>query len=119
VRRAVALLTLATLVPAGGTVEARPGGSTPAGVSRRNAAKTRRPILLVMRQLVDELSPAATPGGANAPRRFTVMNGLAGLGAYQPTGGAGFGQKAPPLDLYPRAGLGTSLNVDPVTGRLY
>lgn len=52
-------------------------------------------------------------------RRLAWRGGWLGLGAYLPPGAdAGWGYKVPPLDLFPRAGLGNSLNVSPITGRL-
>ena len=65
-------------------------------------------------------------GHALAPRltrdtasRVSVKDGLIGLGSYDPRGGADLGMHAPPRHLFPRAGAGNSLNVDPNTGRSY
>ena len=79
---------------------------------------TRQPILVTMKKVVDELA-AAQPGATRPGRRLALANGLLGVGPYQPPGGTDFGLKAPPLSLFPRAGLGNSLNVDPNTGRPY
>jgi hypothetical protein len=50
--------------------------------------------------------------------RISVAGGLVGIGAYDARGGSDFGVNAPPLHIFPRAGAGNSLNIDPVTGRL-
>jgi hypothetical protein len=52
-------------------------------------------------------------------RTLAPGNGLIGIGAYVPPGYPATGVKAPPLTLYPRAGAGVSLNIDPLTGQPY
>ena len=76
-------------------------------------APTPRPIRLVAQDVVKKalLTPTDTA------RRISVMGGIVGLGSYNPRGGDGFGKGAPPRDLFPRVGVGNSLNVDPMTGR--
>ena len=54
--------------------------------------------------------------------RVSVAGGLVGIGGYDAPGGSDNGSingiKALPLHIFPRAGAGNSLNIDPVTGRL-
>jgi hypothetical protein len=59
----------------------------------------------------------AAPSDTSRP--ISVKNGLLGLGAYNPRGGADFGMHAPPRHLFSQVGAGNSLNVDPNTGRSY
>lgn len=78
-----------------------------------------RAILTVMNEVVERSLPGLLDSPADTAHRVSVKNGLIGLGAWSPPGGDGYGVKAPPLHLFPRAGLGQSLNVDPITGRSY
>jgi hypothetical protein len=79
----------------------------------------RRPLLLVMNEVVDRLWPKLVAPPAEEARRVSVRNGLLGIGSFDPLGGAERGFAAPPRNLFPRAGLGNSLGVDPNTGRSY
>lgn len=81
--------------------------------------KPGRAILTVMNEVIERSLPALLDSPADTSHRVSVKNGLLGLGAWSPPGGEGYGVKAPPLHLFPRAGLGQSLNVDPITGRSY
>ena len=98
-------------------------GAGPRVVADEAAAKARpkpgRAILTVMNEVIDRSLPSLLDSPADTSRRVSVKNGLLGLGAWSPPGGEGYGVKAPPLHLFPRAGLGQSLNVDPITGRSY
>ena len=99
---------------------ARGGSSTAtndAGVEVK--PKPRRAILTVMNEVVERLLPKLLDSPADTSHRVSVKGGLLGLGAWSPPGGDGYGVKAPPLHLFSRAGLGQSLNVDPITGRSY
>ena len=82
-------------------------------------ARPRRAILTVMNEVVERSLPSLLDSPADTSHRVSVRNGLLGLGAWSPPGGEGYGVKAPPLHLFPRAGLGQSLNIDPITGRSY
>ena len=82
-------------------------------------ARPRRAILTVMNEVIERTLPSFLDSPADTSHRVSVRNGLLGLGAWSPPGGEGYGVKAPPLHLFPRAGLGQSLNVDPITGRSY
>ena len=82
-------------------------------------ARPRRAILTVMNEVIERSLPSLLDSPADTSRRVSVKNGLLGLGAWSPPGGEGYGVKAPPLHLFPRAGFGQSLNVDPITGRSY
>ena len=92
----------------------------PASSRADSVARSKTPILVVAEEVIDELfdtlwkKPAAV-----LQRDIRTRNGLLGLGAYRPPGMIVGGLKAPPIHLLPRAGLGNSLNVDPVTGRSY
>jgi hypothetical protein len=81
------------------------------------SAKERKPILLVMDRVVAELSPHFR-STLESPRT-SVGKGLFGIGAYRPPGGSAWGFGAAPVQVLPRAGGGVSLNLDPVTGKLY
>jgi hypothetical protein len=75
-------------------------------------AKT--PLLLSAGQIVDSLFPRFS--AQKESPRVTIGKGLLGIGSYQkptmdPDG-------AVPLYVMPRVGLGQSLNVNPVTGRV-
>jgi len=78
-----------------------------------------RAVLVVMDQVVERLLPRLLDSPRDEARRISVKQGLLGLGAWSPPGGEGYGVFAPPLHLFPRAGMGQSLNVDPITGRSY
>ncbi len=102
-------------------------GASPLAAAPRSAAldqpKTRprpgRAILMVMDEVIERLLPRFLEAPKDESHRLSVERGLLGLGAYSPRGGEGYGVKAPPLHLFPRAGMGQSLNVDPITGRSY
>jgi hypothetical protein len=82
--------------------------------------KGSRPLLVVMNDVVDCLFPKLLAPPSPEARRLSVRDGLVGVGAYDARGWAdtGFtGFQSPPLQLFPRAGAGNSLNADPVTGR--
>jgi hypothetical protein len=114
---AVAVLAWLALAAGPGVGPAR--GSEAPGQKRAAARRPRAPILLTMRRLVDELDVGDAAADARRGRRLAFAGGVLGLGPYDPAGGSDLGVKAPPLHLFPRAGLGNSLNVDPVTGRPY
>jgi hypothetical protein len=78
-----------------------------------------RPILLVANEVIERAMPSLLASPKDTAARISVMDGLIGLGSYDPRGGADFGMHAPPRHLFPRAGAGNSLNVDPNTGRSY
>ena len=79
--------------------------------------KEQRPLLIVMNEVVDGLIPKILAAPSPTAQRITVGGGLLGLGPFEPRGGSDGGLKAPPRNLYPRAGFGNSLNADPVTGQ--
>ena len=85
----------------------------------RTRARPGRAILMVMDDVIERLLPQFLETPRDESQRVSVKGGLVGLGAYSPPGGEGYGVKAPPLYLFPRAGMGQSLNVDPITGRSY
>ncbi len=89
---------------------------TPRGEAT-SAPKPPRPLLVVMNEVVDRLAPKLLGPPAPEARRLSLREGLVGVGAYDPRGWTNPGYKSPPLELFPRAGAGNSLNVDPVTGR--
>ena len=71
-----------------------------------------------MERIVERRMPELLEEAAR--RRVSWRRGLLGLGAYLPAaGGLGWGLKVPPAYLFPSAGLGGSLNVNPITGRSY
>ena len=78
-----------------------------------------RAILVVMDEVLDRLLPKFVDSPRDESRRVSVKGGLVGLGSYTPPGGEGYGVKGPPIHVFPRAGAGQSLNVDPITGRSY
>jgi hypothetical protein len=78
-----------------------------------------RPIRLVANEVIERAFPNLLDSPSDSARRITVMDGLVGLGSYNPRGGADFGFYAPPRHLFPVVGLGNNLNVDPNTGRSY
>lgn len=84
---------------------------------RRPTAPLPRPILLVANEVIERAFPSLLDAPSDTSRRISVKDGLVGLGAYNPRGGADFGMYAPPRHLFPGAGVGNSLNVDPNTGR--
>jgi hypothetical protein len=87
--------------------------------SKRTPASASRPILLVANEVIERAMPSLLAAPSDTARRVSVKDGLVGLGAYNPRGGADFGMVAPPRRLFPSAGAGNSLNVDPNTGRSY
>ncbi len=110
-------LTLALLA---GAVEAQPDADFVGPRAPRPAPTiAARPVSL--RAAVDVLLARKLPPLLrDERRRLTRGSGWLGIGAHRPVGAdAGFGAKLPPLYLFPRAGLGQSLNVDPLTGRRY
>jgi hypothetical protein len=98
-----------------------PGRSSTAAdeASPKTRPKPGRAVLTVMDEVVERLLPKLLDSPADTAHRVSVKRGLIGLGAWSPPGGADFGASAPPLRLFPSAGLGQSLNVDPITGRSY
>jgi hypothetical protein len=111
-RRGAAVLLLLALIAPGSAAAASRDGEARTG-------KSARPILQVMNEVVDGLIRAIAAGPTEESRRVSVRDGLFGLGPYRPRGGADGGVAGPPLQLFPRAGLGVSLNVDPTTGSYY
>lgn len=87
------------------------------GDERPPVEKGTKPLLVVMNDVVDRLLPKFLAPPSDEARRLSVRDGLVGVGAYDPRGGTDTGLKTPPLLLFPRAGAGNSLNVDPATGR--
>lgn len=85
----------------------------------RTRPRPGRAILMVMDDVIERLLPRFVEAPRDESHRVSVKGGLVGLGAYSPPGGEGYGVMAPPLYLFPRAGMGQSLNVDPITGRSY
>jgi hypothetical protein len=83
------------------------------------APRPRRAILVVMNEVVERVLPRFVDAPRDESRRVSVKDGLFGLGSYSPRGGEGYGVAGPPIHLFPRAGAGQSLNVDPITGRSY
>jgi hypothetical protein len=57
------------------------------------------------------------PQLARAERVSVALGGILSIGAYQPRGGLPR-LPGPPLRLFVPAGLGNSINTDPVTGKL-
>jgi len=110
----------------GGTAAASPSGESkarpadPKPEAAPPAAKQTRPktLLMTANEVVARALPRLLERPADTAQRLSVRDGLIGLGGYDAPGGSGYGVKAPPLQLFPRAGAGNSLNVDPVTGRL-
>jgi hypothetical protein len=86
---------------------------------RPEPAQGKRPLLIVMNEVVEGLLPKILAAPSETTHRLTVGNGLLGLGPHEPRGGSDGGAKVPPRNLFSRAGLGNSLNVDPVRGRNY
>jgi len=82
-------------------------------------APTPRPIRLVANEVIERSWAKLLARTADTAQRISVRGGLVGLGSYNPRGGADFGMSAPPRHLFPGAGVGASLNVDPNTGRSY
>jgi hypothetical protein len=114
-RRTLSLLAVALLAANAGSASAAEG--QPSGKPTR--ARPRRAILVVMDEVVERLIPSLLEAPSKEARRVSVRGGLLGLGSWSPPGGEGYGVKAPPIHLFPRAGMGQSLNVDPITGRSY
>ena len=112
------------MIVAAAFVLALAGASSGSSTARNEAGVEIRPkpgraILTVMDEVVERLLPRLLDSTADTAHRVSVKGGLLGLGAWSPPGGDGHGVKAPPLHLFSRAGLGQSLNVDPITGRSY
>jgi len=82
-------------------------------------AATPRPIRLVANEVIERSWAKLLARTADTAQRISVRGGLIGLGSYSPRGGVDFGKSAPPRHLFPGAGVGTSLSVDPNTGRSY
>jgi hypothetical protein len=82
-------------------------------------AATPRPIRLVANEVIERSWARFLARTADTGQRISVRGGLIGLGSYNPRGGADYGLKAPPRHLFPVAGGGNSLNVDPNTGHSY
>jgi len=116
VSRGVLFLT-AALVAA--NVSAGETPPKPTARDTRPRPRPRRAILVVMNEVVERLIPSFLDAPSDQSRRVSVRGGLLGLGAWSPPGGEGYGVKAPPIHLFPRAGMGQSLNLDPITGRSY
>jgi hypothetical protein len=109
-RVAAALLAL--------SVASSPGpASAGKGGKLSDLPREQRPLLIVMNEVVDGLLPKILAGPSETTHRISVRDGLLGLGPFDPRGGSDGGLKAPPRNLFPRAGFGNSLNVDPITGR--
>jgi hypothetical protein len=86
---------------------------------KRAAVVSPRPILLVANEVIERAMPRFLAPPSDTSRPISVKDGLVGLGAYNPRGGADFGMHAPPRQLFSKVGAGNSLNVDPNTGRSY
>jgi hypothetical protein len=87
--------------------------------SEADKERNRRPLLIVMNEVVDGLWPKIKAAPAPESRPLSAAKGLVGLGAFAAPGGDDFGVGAPPRLLFPRVGAGNSLGVDPTTGRSY
>jgi hypothetical protein len=74
-------------------------------------------ILMTANEVVARSLPKLLERPAETSARISVRDGLLGIGGYDAPGGSGFGLPGPPLVLFPRAGAGNSLNLDPVTGK--
>jgi hypothetical protein len=85
----------------------------------RKAAPSPRSIRLVANEVIEKAFPSFLAAPSDTAQRISVKGGLVGLGSYNPRGGADLGMYAPPRHLFPGAGVGNSLNVDPNTGRSY
>jgi hypothetical protein len=102
------------------TVEKTPPGAGEAEAKEApRPAPTPRPIRLVANEVIERGWARLRRQIPDTSHRVSVLGGLLGLGDYSPRGGADYGMSAPPRHLFPRAGAGNSLNVDPVTGRSY
>ena len=75
------------------------------------------PLRVQVEQAVDRWQASVLRPPAARSRKLSIGRGALGLGAYSPIGGQDPGV-GPPIRVYPRAGLGNSINVDPYTGRL-
>ena len=82
-------------------------------------AATPRPIRLVANEVIERSWAKLLARTTDIAQRISVRGGLIGLGSYNPRGGADFGKSAPPRHLFPGAGVGNSLSVDPNTGRSF
>ena len=94
-------------------------GRSYAAEDARGAVPTPRPIRLVANEVIERRWRKLLARTSDTAERISVRGGLVGIGQYQPRGGADYGLAAPPRELFPRAGGGSSLNVDPITGRSY
>jgi len=94
--------------------------ATTAAAAPKSRPRPGRAVLTVMNEVVERLLPTLLESPKDTAHRVSVKGGLLGLGAWSPPGGLDYyGASAPPLHLFPSAGLGQSLNVDPITGRSY
>jgi hypothetical protein len=75
-------------------------------------------ILMTANEVVARTIPKLLERPADTSARISVSGGLLGIGGYDAHGGSGFGLPGPPLVIFPRAGAGNSLNIDPVTGKM-
>jgi hypothetical protein len=120
---AIAALAGSITLPVASATPPRPWPAEPeagdaAAIAPRPAA-TPRPIRLVANEVIERSWARLLTQIPDTAHRISVRGGLVGLGAYNPRGGADSGIKAPPRHLFPGAGVGNSLNVDPNTGRSY
>ena len=74
-----------------------------------------------LRQAVETAIEHRPPGSGDfvAPPMRGMRRGMFALGGYRPQAAIIGGIAAPPLRLYPGAGFGNSLSIDPWTGQLY
>jgi hypothetical protein len=102
-------------------VAGAPRGSSPPAdeVPSKTRPMPGRAVLTVMDEVVERLLPKLLDSPKDTAHRVAIKGGLFGIGAWLPPGGVDYGASAPPLHLFPSAGLGQSLNVDPITGRSY
>jgi hypothetical protein len=114
---AAALLALA--LPAFGAPSRKEDDSKKKAKKDDRRGPSPRPILLVANEVIERAMPRLLAPPSDTSRPISVKDGLLGLGAYNPRGGADFGMHAPPRQLFSKAGAGNSLNVDPNTGRSY
>ena len=89
----------------------------PRASASKPSAKKDEPILLVMNRVVNRVMPKIL-AQKDSPR-LVAGDGAFGLGILAPLGGEREGFKAPPLSVVPRASMGRSLNLDPITGHLW
>jgi len=93
-----------------------------AGADRPRKAVRPKTLLMSANEAISRALPKLLEKPGDTAYRISVAGGLVGVGAYDARGGSGDGSingiKAAPLQLFPRAGAGNSLNIDPVTGRM-